>query len=56
MSESKYVRHVGTKQLAKVLTKKLVEGCRGKSQEECAELETTFLKKISTNSPEPVEE
>jgi len=56
MSKSKYIRHTGTKQLAKILTKKLVEECIGKSPEECAELEAAFLKKISKDSEESASE
>lgn len=43
----KYVKHVGTKQLAKKLTAKLVEECKGKSPEECAILEAALLEQIS---------
>jgi len=43
----KYVRHVGTKQLAKKLTAKLMKDCKGKSLEECVLLEAALLEKIS---------
>lgn len=55
-NRSKYISHVGIKELSKRLAKVLAEECKDKTPEERAELEAAFLARIKViPSRSPVE-